>query len=160
MMAAIVMVHSTDRKASEDLRRAGGNIAPRGAASKPLRAAITLERLGLPACLLIAYLPPTMFWSDEMPISLHLFRMLLSIATAAVWFALGWEIYLLRPAIPIIALLIYLLGRTSHIAYVALGPGTAEGKMAMWLTLSLGLFLGVSVLGTLRYHRSAHVPRF
>src|SRR5690349_24675962 len=37
------------------------------------RGALTLERLGLPACLAIAYLHPTMLWINELPIHVRLF---------------------------------------------------------------------------------------
>jgi hypothetical protein len=116
---------------------------------------LTLERLGLPACLLIAYLHPTMLWTNELPIHIRLFGVVLSVVGAAIWFALGLAIYRLQPIAPAIALFVYLAARFGHVIYARLGHGAEEDIVTLAVTGAVVLLLSVSVYGTLERRRRA-----
>jgi FtsH-binding integral membrane protein len=119
------------------------------------RGALTLERLGLPACLAIAYLHPTMLWINELPIHVRLFGVILSVAGAAMWFALGLAIYRLQPIAPAIALFVYITARFGHVIYAKLGHGVEEDMVTLAVTGALALVLCVSVYGTVERRRRA-----
>lgn len=119
------------------------------------RGALTLERLGLPACLLIAYFHPTMLWTKELPMHVRLFGVILSVAGAAFWFALGLSIYRLQPAAPAIALFVYLAARFGHMGYSRLGHGVEEDIVTLAITGAVILLLCASVYGTVERRRRA-----
>jgi hypothetical protein len=115
-----------------------------------------LGELGFPACLLIAYLDPTVFWSSELPPELWLAAPALSLAGAALWLSLGWGIFRLRAAAAIIALSVFLAARTGHLLYAMLGSGQSEGRLMLITSVVLLLLLAASAYGEIELKRRLH----
>jgi hypothetical protein len=115
--------------------------------------AVNLERLGVIACALIVYLHPTMLWSSELPGHVRIIGVVLSVWSAAMWFALALAIYRLQPLAPILALCIYVVARAGHLLYGTMGFGTSEDVPTLLVTTILIGFLSVSVYGAVQHQR-------
>lgn len=115
--------------------------------------ALVLSRLGLPACLSIAYLHPTALWIHELPIRVGVLGWLFSVAGALGWLVLGWAIYRTSPIAAAVALLLYISSRAGHMAYAFTGPGRAEGILQCTVTAALTTLLILSVYGSFQYRR-------
>ncbi len=115
--------------------------------------ALALSRLGLPACLSIAYMHPTALWVHELPIRIGVLGWLLSVVGALGWLMLGWAIYRTSPLAAAVALLLYVSSRAGHVAYALSGPGRAEGIIQLVVTATLTAMLMASAYGSFQYRR-------
>lgn len=121
--------------------------------------ALALSRLGLPACLSIAYAHPTALWAHELPVRIGVLGWLFSVLGALGWLMLGWAIYRTSRIAAAAALLLYISSRAGHVAYALNGPGRAEGIFHLALTVTVAVMLMVSAYGSFQYHRQVRLKQ-
>ncbi len=108
--------------------------------------------LGFCACLLIAYLHPSMLWTPELPAQLAPLAVPISVLMTGMWIAFGWRILRLSRLAPVGASLTYAIGRGGHLFYRWYSAGEVENLAMILMSIVLMAGLLVSAGAVFRAH--------
>lgn len=134
-----------------------GNSSPARSARMPADVTARTPWLGFFACLLIAYLHPSMLWTPELPGQFAPLAVPVSLVLTGMWIAFGWGILRLSRLAPLGASITYALGRGGHLLYRWQSAGELEDVAIILVSLVLMTGLLISARAAFTAHARRRV---